>query len=335
MAADPQKSKLNLENPVEIVISRVFDAPRELVWLAWTDSKHAERWWGPAGFTTTTHSQDFKAGGSWRYTMHGPDGQDYHNRIDYLEINPPTRLVYQLGGDVEGNAVRFHVEVSFEPIGDNGKQTKVNMQSVFPTAEARDFVVKNFRADEGGKQHLANLEDYLVTMSVGDEHQSAFSISHHFSATRERVWGVWTQREHLMRWFGPKGASLSQATLDLRIGGSLHYCMNHPGGMEMWGRWDFREIEPPTKLVFISSFSNPAGEICPAPFQGLENYPLEVLTTVTLMEHAGISKGTLLTVETQPFNATKAQHDFFKSFHASMRQGWTGTMEQLAEFLAG
>lgn len=164
--------------------------------------------------------------------------------------------------------------------------------------------------------------------------KSAFSISHHLRAPRERLWVAWTQPHHLIRWFGPKGANISQARLDLRQGGLFHYGMNHPNGTAMWGRWVFREIEPPHKLLSISSFSNPPAETCDAPFPGFEQYPLEVMTTVTFVDHASISKGTLVTVESQPFNATEAQHDFFKSFRSSVRQGWTGTMEQLAEFLS-
>jgi uncharacterized protein YndB with AHSA1/START domain len=331
MPADPQKTQANLDNPVEIVISRVFAAPRELVWQAWTDARHVGRWWGPAGFTTTTHSLDFRPGGSWRYTMHGPDGRDYPCCIEYIEIVPLSRLVYKLGGNVGDEPVRFHSEVAFEPAGDNA--TKVTMRSVFASAKERDFVIDTCNAVEGGKQHLANLDDYLQTLSLGGEHEPPFSISHVFNASRERVWQAWTEREHLMRWFGPKGATLSHVTLDLRPGGLFHYCMKHPNGMEMWGRWILREIDPASKLVFISSFSSADGEIAPAPFQGLENFPLEVLTTVAFVEHAGISKGTLVTVEAQPFNAAQAQRDFFASFHGSMHQGWTGTMEQLAEFL--
>ncbi|HWB13688.1 MAG TPA: SRPBCC family protein [Pirellulales bacterium] len=333
MPADPQMTHANLDNPVEIVISRVFAAPRELVWQAWTEPKHVGRWWGPAGFSTTTHSLDFRPGGSWRYTMHGPDGRDYANRIEYLEIVRPSRLVYKHGGDVGSEPVRFHVEVSFEPTDENGSHTKVTMRSLFSSAQERDFVINTYNAVEGGRQHLANLDDYLQAMSLGESHEPPFSISHVFNAPRERVWQAWTQREHLMRWFGPKGASLSHATLELRPGGSLHYCMNHPNGMQMWGRWVFREIDPANKLVFVSSFSNAAGEIAPAPFSGLENFPPEVLTTVTFVAHAGPSKGTLVTVESKPLNATQAQRDFFASFHGSMRQGWTGTMEQLAEAL--
>lgn len=331
MSADPNETQSNLDNPVEILICRTFAAPRELVWQAWSDAKHVGRWWGPAGFTTTTHAMDFRPGGSWRYTMHGPDGRDYVNRIDYIEIEVPSRLVYTLGGEVSNASVSFRTEVSFEQVDD--KHTKVTMRSIFPTAEARDFVINNFGAVEGGKQHLANLDDYLASQSADDEHEPPFSISRVFHAPRETVWQAWTEREHLLRWFGPKGSNIQHGTLDLRVGGVFHYCMTHPNGMEMWGRWVFRIINRPDRLEFISSFSNADGEVTPAPFQGLDDFPPETLTTVTLVDHAGIGKGTLVTVEARSLNGTKAQRDFFTAFHASMQQGWAGTMQQLSEFL--
>lgn len=333
MPADPQKTSANIDNPVEIVISRTFAAPRELLWLAWTDPKHMAQWWGPAGFTTTTHAMDFRAGGAWRYTMHGPDGRDYHNTLEYIEIDPPSRLLYKIGGKVGEEPVNFRTEVTFESLKESTSQTKVTMRSIFPSAAQRNYVIENYNAVEGGKQHMANLEDYVHTMASGSKDASVFSISHVFRASREKVWAVWTTREHLMRWFGPKGASLSHATLDLRPGGSLHYCMSHPAGMELWGRWVFVEIQSPGRLVFISSLSNPRGEIAPAPFPGLEEFPPEVRTTVTFVEHAGIGKGTLVTVESEPVNATAAQIAFFAKFHSSMNQGWSGTMVQLAEYL--
>lgn len=264
--------------------------------------------------------------------MHGPDGRNYENEITYIEIVEPLRLSYKLGGVESDESVRFHTDVTFEQTGGKGGEIRVTMRSVFASAEARDFVIKTYHAVEGGKQHLANLEDYLETISVGEANEPAFSISHVFKAPRESVWQAWTAREHLMRWFGPKGSSLSSAELDLRPGGSLHYCMSGPG-MEIWGRWVFREIDRPDKLVFVSSFSNALGEILPSPFPGLENFPPEVLTIVTFVDHAGVGKGTLVTVEARPINATVAQRDFFTSFHGSMCQGWTGTLEQLAKFL--
>ncbi|MCA9060434.1 MAG: SRPBCC domain-containing protein, partial [Planctomycetaceae bacterium] len=244
MAADPQASQVNLDNPVEIVISRIVNAPRELVWKVWTDPDHVGRWWGPAGFTTTTHSMDFRPGGSWRYTMHGPDGQDYVNRVDYIEIVAPSRLVYQLGGEVEDNAVSFRSEVTFESVDAGNPQTRITMRSIFSTPESRDLVISHYGAVEGGKQHLANLEDYLARTSAADDQHPPFSISRVIAVPRERMWQAWTECEQLVRWFGPKGASIPNATLDLRVGGMFHYHMSHPNGMEMWGRWVFRTIKP-------------------------------------------------------------------------------------------
>lgn len=333
MSADPQKSHSNLDNPVEIVICRVFAAPRELAWNCWIDPNHASRWWGPAGFTTTTHSSDFRPGGAWRYTMHGPDGRDYKNKIVYIEIDPPSRLVYKHSGEEEFEQVNFQTEVTFEQVGESGKQTKVTMRSVFPTALERDFVVNNYGAVEGGKQHLANLEEYLVSLSAGDDREPPFSISRVFAAPQEKVWDAWTRQEHLLRWFGPKGFTMVHATVDLRIGGTFHYCMQDPRGIEMWGRWVFQTIARPNNLEFISSFSNANGEAIPAPFPGLDDFPLEVWSTVRFVEHAGEGRGTLVTLEARPFHGTKVQRDFFTAFHGSMCGGWTGTLEQLAEFL--
>ena len=80
----------------EIVITRLIAAPPELVFDAWTDPKQIGRWWGPNGFTTTTHSMDVRPGGVWRFVMHGPDGRDYQNKIVYREVKRPERLVYAM-----------------------------------------------------------------------------------------------------------------------------------------------------------------------------------------------------------------------------------------------
>ncbi|MFO0943463.1 MAG: SRPBCC family protein [Pirellulales bacterium] len=333
MVADPNLSQTNLDNPVEIVITRTLAAPRELVWQVWTDAKHVGNWWGPAGFKTTTHELDFRPGGSWRYTMHGPDGTDYLCRVDYIETEPPSRLVYRLCGEGDNNSgTSFRSEVTFEQAPD-GKQTMVTMRSIFPSAKARDFVISNFGALEGGKQHLASLEDYVEQVQSEND-EPAFTISQVFKAPREQLWQSWTEREHLLKWFGPKGSTMTHAKLELRVGGLFHYCMSQTARMELWGCWTFQVIDPPNKLVFVSSFSNPAGEIAPAPFQGLEDFPLKIFTTVTFVDHAGIGKGTLVTIEARPHaGSSKAQREFFKNFHSSMHAGWTGTMEQLAEFV--
>ena len=143
----------------EIVITRVINARRELVFEAWTDPKHLPEWWGPNGFTTTTQEITVKPGGVWRFIMHG-HGVDYQNRIVYMEIAKPERLVYSHGAE-EGDPQQFHVTVTFE---NHGGKTLVTMRSVFPSAAQRDKVVKEFKAIEGGNQTLDRLERHLATM---------------------------------------------------------------------------------------------------------------------------------------------------------------------------
>ncbi len=148
----------------EIRGTRVFDAPRELVWKVWTEPEHIGQWWGPKGFTTTTHKMEVKPGGVWRFVMHGPDGRDYQNKITFIEVVKPERLVYKHGGtgdkeDRDLEPVNFHVTVTFAE--EDGK-TRLDMRSVFPSAKARDYVVKNYGAVEGMHQTLARLEEYLA-----------------------------------------------------------------------------------------------------------------------------------------------------------------------------
>ncbi len=144
-----------------IITTRVFDAPRALVFKAWSDPKHLAEWWGPTGFTTTTHRFEFKPGGVWRFVMHGPDGTDYQNLITFDEIVKPEKLVYHHGGAVDIEPVAFDVTVAFEAIGD---KTRVTMHAVFPTAAERNRVAEKYGAIEGAQQTLGRLADYLPRM---------------------------------------------------------------------------------------------------------------------------------------------------------------------------
>jgi uncharacterized protein YndB with AHSA1/START domain len=142
----------------EIAATRVLDAPRALVWKVWTDPAHIGKWWGPNGFTTTTHSMELRPGGVWRHVMHGPDGRDYQNKVTYIEVVEPERLVYVLGGGEDVEPVNHHVTVTF---ADLGGKTRIDMRMVFASAEARTHVVQTYGAFEGLKQHLSRLEVYL------------------------------------------------------------------------------------------------------------------------------------------------------------------------------
>ena len=142
----------------EIVISRIIDAPRELVFEAFTEVRHLSQWWGPDGFTTTTRAFAFHAGGEWVFVMHGPDGTDYQEWIVWTEITPPERIA-MLHGESCDDPNAFESALTFEQDGD---ATRIEMRTLFPTRELRDMAVEKYHAIEGGQQTLSNLAAYVA-----------------------------------------------------------------------------------------------------------------------------------------------------------------------------
>jgi uncharacterized protein YndB with AHSA1/START domain len=141
------------------VLTRLFDAPRKMVWEAWTDPKQVVLWFGPRGFTTTIEEMDLRPGGVWRQVMHGPDGTDYPNKSVFTEVVPYERLGYKLsGGKPGGPAVRFEMKVTF---ADEESKTRLTMRLVFESAEARDQNVREYHSIEGGQQTLERLAEHL------------------------------------------------------------------------------------------------------------------------------------------------------------------------------
>ena len=310
----------------EIVLSRVFHAPRALVWEAWTKPEHVVKWWGPRGFTTETRRHEFRVGGTWEHTMVGPDSTRFPNKSIFKEIVPQERVVYSHGGGREDGEIpgaNFLATWTFETL-DDGK-TKVTGRMVFPSAATRDHVVKEFGAIEGGKQTLERLGEQLAAMQ-----SKPFVITREFAAPRDLVWKVWTEREHFTRWFGPKGVANTMVKFELRPGGMCHYYMTTPDGKKMWGKAVYREIVPPTKLVWINSFSDENAGITRHPFVK-DPWPLQLLTVVTFAENAG---KTTVTVNWLPLDSDDDERRVFDANLASMNGGWGGTFDQLEAYLA-
>ena len=137
----------------EITASRLINASRKLIWKVWTDPEHIINWWGPNGFTNTIDSMDVKAGGQWKFIMHGPDGVNYRNLITYLEVIEPELIIYE-----HGPSPKFKVTVTFEALGE---KTRLTMKMLFATSEKRDRTVEKLNAVEGLKQTLGKLQEYL------------------------------------------------------------------------------------------------------------------------------------------------------------------------------
>jgi uncharacterized protein YndB with AHSA1/START domain len=154
------RNNIDLDGDARAIVgTREYDAPRALVFSAFTDPNHLAQWWGPNGFRTTTLSFDMRPGGVWRFVMHGPEGRDCQNRITYEEIVPPERIVYRHGGGDDVEPVQFRQTITFE---DLGSRTRIVWRGDFPTAGERDRVIKEYGADTGLVQTMARLADYVA-----------------------------------------------------------------------------------------------------------------------------------------------------------------------------
>ena len=158
------KNNIDLDGDPRVIVGvREFDVPRELVSEAWTDPKHLAQWWGPDGFTITTHPFDMRPKGIWRFVMHGPDGRDYENRITFDEIVKPERIAYRHGGGDDVEPVQFRTPVTFEDI--DGR-TRLSMRGTFPSMEERARVIKEYGADKGLAQTLSRLDQYVAVLAA-------------------------------------------------------------------------------------------------------------------------------------------------------------------------
>jgi len=140
----------------EIVVTRVIDAPRELVFAAFTEREHIEQWWAPKG--ATTHEMNVQPGGTWRYSQAVGNGSATPFKVEFIELDKPTRLVYDYGPDAGNGSDPVRTTVTFEE--EDGK-TKVTLQLLFVTAVERKQAVK-YGAIVGAMQALETLADYLA-----------------------------------------------------------------------------------------------------------------------------------------------------------------------------
>jgi len=142
----------------QISLTRMIEAPRELVFDAWTSDEHLSQWWGPNGFTLTTDSIDVRPGGRWTFTMHGPDGVDYPNEILYEEVVRPELITFEHGAPGREDP-SFRGVITFDDFMGN---TVLTMKSVFQTKQQMDEIVERVGAIEGGNQTLDRLVGYVT-----------------------------------------------------------------------------------------------------------------------------------------------------------------------------
>ena len=155
-----------------------------------------------------------------------------------------------------------------------------------------------------------------------------FEISRLYRAPREKVWQAWTEPARLKQWWGPKGFTVHTCKVDLRPGGTFLYGMRAPDGSDMWGKFVYREIKAPERLVFVVSFSDPQAGVTLHP--GMEDWPRYILSTVQFEDLSGKTK---VSISWIPHEASETERRTFDEGRPSMHQGWGGTLDQLEAHL--
>ena len=256
----------------DLVLSRVLEAPRKLVWSLWTDPVHLARSWGPAGFTVKVAKLDLRVGGVLHYTQTPPGGQPLWGKFTYDEIQPTERLVFRSSFSNEGGetvcnpwnaAWPLEIQNTLTLTESEGKTTltlvgrphNASAESVAVFAENKANVQKGFTGT------FAQLEAYVAQALVADR---ALSVRRTFDAPRQLVWKAWTDPVQIQKWWGPQHFTCPGATIDLKIGGTYLLGMKGPDGQEFWGTGEYKQIILNQKLVYTDNFCDAQGRIVSA-----------------------------------------------------------------------
>lgn len=306
----------------ELKLTRVYDAPAAAVWAAWTNPAQIAQWWGPRGFTLTTHSKDLRPGGQWIYTMHGPDGTDYPNIATYYEVVDNARLVYDHGATPDTPPM-FRVTVTFE---ERDGRTTMNLTMALATVEAAQETAQFIRKANGNST-WDRLSEHLTQRATGKE---KFVINRSFDAPLERVFDAWSNLEQFSRWLPPTGQTMEMLEGDVRPGGKTFWRMQG-NGISFHGATHYLEITRPNRLVYVQRFADEHGGCARHPFA--PTWPEAMLTTVELSPEG--PDATRVTVTWEPTaTTTQEERDTFIQARTSMTMGWTGSFDKLEALLA-
>ncbi len=306
----------------DIRITRVYDAPVSVVWDAWTDPEQVAKWWGPRGFTLTTHSKDLRPGGIWHYTMHGPDGTDYPNKTLYHEVVEQQKLVYDHGGYDERDPL-FRVTALF---AETDSKTVLEMSMTLKTPEEA-AAMRKFIKDAGGNSTWDRLAEYLDDRLQG---RGCFVINYSIPAPRAEVFKMWTDANHLCQWLPPQGFTMQILSGEIAAGKSAFYRMSSEQ-FTMYGRCEYHEIVPNSRMVYVQSFCDEAGNLSRHP--GAPTWPSQMLVTVLFAdEQDSCSRITLMSI---PWGETSAEEQkTFVEGRGSMTKGYSNSFDKLDELLA-
>jgi uncharacterized protein YndB with AHSA1/START domain len=298
----------------DLVITRVFDAPRDLVFKAWTDPAHLARWWGPERFTNPRCELDLRPGGAIRIDMRSPDGTVYPMAGTFEEIVAPERLVFRSAALNEKGEALFEVltTVTFAQEAD---KTKLTMRAhvTKTTAEAEQHLLG---MEAGWTQSLQRLENYVagkkLTLTLPSDRE--ILMTRIFDAPRELVFEAFTNPEMIAQWWGLRETTTVVEKMEVRPGGIWRYVQLDPDGSEHAAfNGVYREVVPPERLVSTFEYERMPGHV--------------VLNTTTFEEIDGKTKITVRSL-------LQTREDRDGMLHSGMEKGANQAYDQLAELLA-
>lgn len=303
-------------------LARSYPVAPEKVWRAWTDPEALKRWFGPGSGDPVSLAQlDVRVGGRYRIVFGGPKGTDHEVAGVYKEVVPNRKLAFTWVWPRTTPDRESLVTIVFEK---SAQGTNLS----FRHEQLADEATRDGH-QRGWSESLVKLDLFLRDKMA--EAMKPFEISRVFDIPRERMWEVWTEPRHLLKWWGSHGTTVTHLTNDLQRGGMMHYCLRMADGKELWGRFVYREIAKPERLTFENSFSDPKGGITRNPWNA--TWPLELVSTIRFDE-AGPGK-TRVTVQWMPaHDSTEAERKSFDDGRPGMTQGWGGTLDRLGKHVA-
>jgi uncharacterized protein YndB with AHSA1/START domain len=233
-----------------LVATRLFDAPREVVYRAWTDPKQLAQWFPPKDFTAPRCEVDARPGGIFRVDMKGPDGAVFVGEGVFREVVPNERLVFTFAGE-EAVPPPILVTVLFET---QGEKTKLTMlQTAETVADYLDLL--KLGATEGIDQSFEKLEALLARTATSRTAASVagrtLTLTRVFDAPRELVWTAYTDPKHIVKWMFANEWESPFADTDVRPGGAFRIGMrpadHHAEGFTFSGT--YREVVKPERIV--------------------------------------------------------------------------------------
>ncbi len=289
----------------EIVSARTLPFPRDRVFAAWTHPDLLAQWWGPAGFTNTFYNFDPRAGGRWRFTMHGPDGANYENDSVFDNIVPGERIVFR-----HLSAPQFTVVATF---GDAGEGTRVEFRMIFADTKTC-AAVKTYAAGKN-EENFDRLEGVLHSLPAGAPEFRELKLIREIDATPAAIWRTWTTRTN--EWWCPKPWTTPVVEWDLRSGGRSRTVMRGPDGEEMDMEGLFLEVVPERRVVFTDA-------ILPGWVPTAEPFMIGV------MEFEAVDGGTRYTASARHWSQTAHDQHVTMGFHP----GWGAVADQLIALVA-